>query len=219
MTTKRNATFSLFNLALLAVPTALIAFVVVVSSVRGIPVKNFFSDTNAIGDLPFYTGIVSNMGIILWFSSAVIAWFSARLAGNEVHRSQYLYLNYFGLLSLVLFLDDMLMIHEQVPGILPFVSEKKIYAAYLALVLYGMYRYRAVILKTPYSIAMMSLLFLLFSLVVDIFQERLEGEIGRYRIVLEDGFKFLGIVHWFGYCLASCHRMLSEKLTSGQQAN
>jgi hypothetical protein len=56
-------------------------------------------------------------------------------------------------------------------------------------------------------------------MVVDIFQERLEDEIGRYRIVLEDGFKFLGIVHWFGYCLASCHRMLSEKLTNGQQAN
>jgi hypothetical protein len=219
MTTKRNATFSLFNLALLAVPTALIAFAVVVSSVRGIPVRNFFSDTNAIGDLPFYTGIVSNMGIILWFSSAVMAWFSARLASNAVHRSQYHYLNYFGLLSMILFLDDMLMIHEQVPGILPFVSEKKIYAAYLALALYGMYRYRAVILKTPYSIAMMSLLFLLFSMVVDIFQERLEDEIGRYRIVLEDGFKFLGIVHWFGYCLASCHRMLSEKLTNGQQAN
>lgn len=216
---QRNATFNLFNLALLAVPTALIALVVVFSSIRGVPVRIFFSDTNAIGDLPFYTGIVSNMGIILWFSSAVIAWFSTSFARYDVHRSQYHYLNYFGLLSMVLFLDDMLMIHEQVPGILPFVSEKKIYAGYMLLAIYGLYRYRTVILKTPYITALMSLLFLLLSILVDLFQEQLEGEIGRFRIVLEDGFKFLGIVHWFGYCLASCHRVLSEKLISGQKAN
>jgi hypothetical protein len=56
--------------------------------------------------------------------------------------------------------------------------------------------------------------FLGLSVSVDVVQDQIEAILGTWRILVEDGFKLLGIAGWFGYFLRCALGALSPDATS-----
>lgn len=104
---------------------------------------------------------------------------------------------YFGFASAFLLLDDFFLIHEQASSF--GFSEKYFFLIYGLIIMGGLFIFRREILASDYLLLVIALGFLGASIGVDVIQSRIEGLIGEWRILFEDGFKFLGIVGWMGY--------------------
>jgi len=104
-------------------------------------------------------------------------------------------------MSIVLALDDLFMLHEAIFPNSFGISERLILLTYGLLVISGIVKFRKMILQTEYLILIVVLGCFGLSFIVDGFQESIEVVLGQWRILVEDGFKLLGFVGWFGYLL------------------
>ena len=179
------------------------------SLLTGIPLGTFTRDPAVIagkeGVAPLvnfkinpFIGIISNVGILFWCTSASVCFFSYFLTmlkkgPKKINNS--LFLRFFGLISLLMLFDDLFLFHESIAPKL-FLSEKLVYVCYLAIVSFGITRFRKVILQTEWIILCLAFVFFFLSLIFDIFESSLNIPI---IFILEDGLKFLGIASWSSY--------------------
>ena len=88
------------------ITTALVGTVIAVATFlvrrRGLATGFVLSDTQSIGDLPWYAGALSNAGIVMWVVTAAVAIFGSRLAEDRETRG---FLLSGGLLSSLLGFD------------------------------------------------------------------------------------------------------------------
>ncbi|WP_425410135.1 hypothetical protein [Hyphococcus sp.] len=155
----------------------------------------------------YYTGAVSNLGVVLWGMAASVALFGAALMdrGVAAGRRRRLFLCATAAISLIFMLDDLFLLHEDV---LPYrgVPEIVTYGAYALMMLgYGAVFARD-ILATRFLLAAATALFFMISTGWDVVLEDLD------LIVVEDGAKFVGICCWAGFAaLAAYDAVLSRK--------
>ncbi|MBD2206564.1 hypothetical protein H6G33_30780 [Calothrix sp. FACHB-1219] len=164
-------------------------------------------DPAALTNTPFYIGLFSNIGILLWCSCATICLFSYAIL-NQNNRSQELagFLLFSGLLTSFLTLDDLLMLHEEVfPLYLKF-PEKLFYVLYLMTILFGFGKNFKAIKKTEFIILSASVVFFILSILSD--------KIHNHHIVavMEDIFKIIGISTWLTYLTRLCGREINSLL-------
>ncbi|RDV14734.1 hypothetical protein DXT99_13595 [Pontibacter diazotrophicus] len=172
-----------------------------------IPVGNFTREPVAVAGLPFYVGFISNMGMLFWCAAAVLCIFSWLVfRQNESEKTLSSFLLYFGLLTLALLFDDFFQLHDYIFLFYLPISEKLIFLSYGILMLSGLIIFRDYILmQTDFFVFFTAFVFLGLSIVVDSLQHQLQPFLGEdIRILLEDGFKFFGIVGWFGYFAKVC---------------
>ena len=159
-------------------------------------------DPSALAGAPPYTGLLSNFGVVIWFCTAAVllfvAWSQPPLRGRLLLP---------GLLSLVLGLDDGLMLHEELlpnlAGVHYTVMQPALYALYAALLGLSLRGIRGYLLD---PVLLAAIFCLGGSVAVDML---LESHLlsDRNPLVLdeglamwlEDGLKLLGIVAWGGY--------------------
>ena len=165
-------------------------------------------DPSALAGAPAYTGLFSNAGVALWLSCASILLFCAR-------RHRFLWMP--GLLSLLLGLDDGLMLHEElIPqwlGLSDRVVQPGLYMVYAALLGLSLRPMRPWMKEPQFLILLAAMLCLGASIGVDLMIESqwlsarhpLMLDHG-YAMWLEDGLKLLGIVAWWGYWTGFCAR-------------
>lgn len=188
-------------LALLYVlPLLFLVAVVVASRKTGVPLTTFTRDPVAVAGLSPFTGVASNLGAIFWSATAAIclfSWIALRSYSNESKLATFLLCS--GLITTLLLLDDFFLLHESFFPKYLGMSEKVVVLCYGLLVLAWIVIFRKFILRTEYLILAVAFAFFGASLCVDVFQYPIERLIGDWRILLEDGFKLLGIVGWLGY--------------------
>ncbi|BAY60062.1 hypothetical protein NIES22_01190 [Calothrix brevissima NIES-22] len=164
-------------------------------------------DTAALTNTPFYIGLFSNIGILLWCSCATICLFSyAILKQNNRYRELTGFLLFSGLLTSFLTLDDLLMLHEEVfPLYLKF-PEKLFYVLYLMTILFGFGKNFQAIKKTEFIILSAAIVFFILSILSD--------KIHNHHIVavMEDVFKIIGISTWLTYLTRLCWREINNLL-------
>ena len=97
--------------------------------------------------------------------------------------------------------DDLFMVHESVFPLYLKINEKVVMAMYLLSMGFFLIRYRYKILNTPYLVLISSLGFLGLSMITDTVLATLPD----YQYLLEDGFKFLGIMGWLYYFTQTCY--------------
>ena len=161
-------------------------------------------DVQAIADLPFYTGGLSTLGLLLWSASAAMCFltYAVLRAGGGSPFVRVLGLG--GAWTLLLLLDDAYMLHDAIlPG----------YLGLPGAILTGLYvalgggmalRYRAILARTPYLLILLSLGALGVSVGVDgLVDAGLYGKSGLVYLA-EDGSKLIGIVFWTGYVAHTC---------------
>lgn len=210
-------------LLLLYVPTLLgIGVLVVVDLVADIPLRLFFIDPVAEFAAPMYVGLVSNFGVALWVSTASVCLFGAWLLHRDLRTlPEAQFLLGAGLISAVLGFDDLYLMHEEVLPERLHIPEPVVFAAYGALVLGFLFRFRKPILRSEFALLLLAFGFFAFSIFVDVVIPEEEFEIvgdlaGRHLI--EDGFKLFGIVSWTAYFWRVAVRMVGGALRRPREA-
>lgn len=156
-------------------------------------------------------GLVSNLGIAMWTASATLTTFIGLwLTAQGGFSRLAVFLLFASGFTVVLLLDDLLMLHEFVFPSMG-IAEEWIYATYLG----GGLAYGALALMT-FRWARLGLLvlaggFLGGSVAVDVFSD--DGWWWS-AYLLEDGLKLFGIFAWFGFHASICYAAISDRPTA-----
>lgn len=167
-----------------------------------VPIYYLTLDPVAVGNEPFYTGALSNIGILFWCAATTVCWFcfALLLELKEKKQLQLFFLTSGALTALLLF-DDLFVLHSiGFPQYLKIPEESIVYIYFLIVSTYFALFHR-IILSTeniPFTFALIffALSILLDKEVLPIPDYWLEN---GNNLLLEDGFKILGIVSWFYY--------------------
>ena len=196
--------FSLPLLGLLLLP--------VISILTTRPIAEFTRDPSAVLKTSPLIGLVSNLGVLLWCASTVIALFSALvLRRSQTQPRTVLFLLSAGGFTMMLMLDDFFMGHEALSH--RGVPEEAVFLVYGLLFVAGLWLFRPIILASEYSLLIATCILLGLSVIVDVFQSDVEQILGQWRILFEDGFKFLGITGWLAWITLFCVSLLSNRNT------
>ncbi len=158
-----------------------------------IPYDELFLDPAAYGNVPWYAGLVSELGVTGWVGAATVAAVGARVAGLDGRVGARRYLGGAALFTTLLALDDLFQFHVVVTDAL---SQPKIafYGLYLALGSWWLAVNRAEARRTRWPLLAAAVVALATSVAVDVVIAPTPGE-----LLAEDSAKFLGIVAWALY--------------------
>jgi hypothetical protein len=187
------------------------------STLKGIPMYKFMRDPSSIAHIHPFAGVMSNLGVLLWCASATICLFGwAILCGRTSETKFSNFFLYFGLMTILLMLDDLFRLHESIFPNLFGVPEKITFIGYGVLTLCGMITFKKCIIETEFLILLLAFIFFGLSLTIDLFfSHSIEQFLGHWRIFFEDCFKLLGIVGWFGYFGRCCFVEINSITESG----
>ncbi len=152
-----------------------------------------YRDANAIAGNPFYYGILESLTAALMISSGSIIIFQA-FSEKWDNSSPFWFCLSIGLLTVVMGLDDLLMLHESVWFLYWRLREIHVYIAYAALLSFSTLYFWRVFLETPFPL----LAFALACLALAAVEDRLQ--IG---FSIEDYLEIVGFSFWFCYILGS----------------
>ncbi|WP_051469967.1 hypothetical protein [Fischerella sp. PCC 9605] len=190
---------SLFAVYVLTISAFIV--VAIISRLKKIPIAYLTRDPAAILGQPFYIGLLSNIGILLWCSCAAICIFSFFVLKKDIKKKESKFLLFSGLLSSILLIDDLLMVHEDVFPNYLHISEKLFFLGYAVILSLYLINFVETIVKTDFIILILAFAFFGMSIVSDTLFSNINN---NYMFLFEDGAKLLGIVTWFIYFARVC---------------
>ena len=190
-------------------PALILLFIASLISVqRNIPIANITRSLAITGGHPLL-GVISNIGAILWSSSAAFCCLSHGLLKKRKDlRGELEFVMFGGFISTILLFDDLLMLHEQIFPNYIGVSERVTFFLYGLLIVLYLIRFSKLILKTEFIYLVFALFFFALSVMIDLMPD----SILPMHYLFEDGTKLLGIVSWASYQYSICFRQI-ETLT------
>lgn len=232
------------GLLLVIIYVPLLVLALVLGSQQTIPVAVLLDDVTAAANVPFYTGILSNLGIVLWVGTSAVCLFTGFVwqTVHVDHRVSF-YLKSAGLLTLFLALDDLLLLHDELLEDYLGIPEPLSFAVYIGLIMLFIIHFRTLIHQSDYLLLLIAFAFFGVSIFVDNVQQLLptvygtvretaglagsadsgtlqqaSGAMSNFRYLLEDGSKLLGIVAWALYFVRYCGQHLAQVLSSKSHA-
>lgn len=160
------------------------------------PLRDLFLDPAHLTGSPWYTGALSNLGILVWTSGVAFASAGAWVAHRIGRQSAARFLAFGAVATLILVLDDVFALHA---GPLKNILGGSKKAAQLVVVfpaLAWVVVYFDDIRRTRSALLFAALASLAGSVVVDV---GIGGLTGDTSLLAEDGMKFLGILAWSQY--------------------
>ncbi len=160
---------------------------------EGIPYADLVLDPAQYGRRPWYTGLVSNLGVLGWTTATVASAMGAAAAHRGGRPGAAQYLRAGASLSGLLLLDDLFQLHIVVPRAL---GQPKMvfYACYAVLAAWWAVGETKELLRTRWPLLGAAVAALATSVAVDVLADGGEG-----ALVVEDSAKFLGILAWALY--------------------
>lgn len=160
-----------------------------------IPLSHLTRDPATVSDMPFYIGLLSTLGIMLWSASAGVCClgaFTSTYSSDTPNNVRFFLFS--GLLSIMFTADDAFLLHEEVFPVYLNIQEVIVYLVYVLILSgYLLFSWRH-ILKTHYILFLMALLLWGLSIIIDLLIP-----IRNITVFIEDALKFSGIVFWFAY--------------------
>jgi len=164
----------------------------IISKRYQIPFKEITGDPASIFKAHPFTGIVSNIGVLLWCATCAILLFSYVALRKIEQKHTLLFLLFSGMITGILLIDDLFMLHDYIFYSFG-MNQNTMYTLYLIIFITYFIYYRALIIKAPgLTFLTLALFFLTGSVVLDIFVENV-----GIQYFFEDGLKLLGIANWF----------------------
>ncbi|BAU63128.1 hypothetical protein STA3757_04860 [Stanieria sp. NIES-3757] len=156
------------------------------------------------------TGMISNIGILLWCSCAAICLFCFKLLKNKpLNREFSSFFLLSGYLTAILVLDDLFLLHEDIFPKYLNISEKVVLCTYAIVILLYLAKFKKLILKTDFFFLFLSFIFFSLSILSEIM-------IKKDLIMLEDWLKLFGIVNWLAYFTRVCFQQIEKTFQSQQ---
>lgn len=173
-------------------------------AISGINMTTLSRDPSQLTHQPFYIGLLSNLGVLMWCAAAAVSLFSSVLIrvkkGSAVEAK---FLQYIGILTTILLFDDLLMVHDIIFPKYLHLSELFVYFGYFIYMSCFLLKfYRFILEQTEYKLFILAFIFFGASIAMD--THLLPGGID-----VEDGFKILGITSYSYYCIIVSARLLS----------
>ena len=157
-----------------------------------------------LGHLPFYAGILSIVGNLLWAATAAVCFFSAWLLRADVQgRQGKHFLSMSSLLTSLLLIDGLFQMHRLFYVKYLHLTTFFIYGVYGACVLGYFGYFRKQIRETEFLLLALALIFFILAVVFDTF-----SILPRGATAFSDGLKLFGIVSWFTYFIRTCRVVL-----------
>ncbi|HUF83638.1 MAG TPA: hypothetical protein VMQ81_03495 [Acidimicrobiia bacterium] len=180
------------------------------SGVQALSSTDIFQDPPVTTGEPFYLGLGSNVGILLWAATVVICLFTWFALGPGHVRAQ----SGRGLLAVagltvVLLADDLLILHERVFRYELRISEPQVMGIYAVIGVGCMLVAYRLIRQSPDRVLFVSVV-VLFAVAValDVIDESETTITGAGA--LEDAAEFLGVVGWLAFWSRTCARLLAS---------
>lgn len=183
-------------LPLAVVWAAAIGVVAVAGLQRQVPVTELFLDPAAVAGVPWWTGLLSQLGLLGWMIAAVAAGGGAWLAGRLGRRSAAVFLGSGAVVTVLLLADDLLQVHAV---LLPRIGIDKPLSQLLIVAPAPVWAltHRREILRTRWLVFAAAIAGFVASTAVDVWWAPTGSDVGR--TLVEDGTKFLGICAWAQY--------------------
>jgi len=191
-------------------PIAFLALTVAASRAMHVPLPDFSRDPTATLHGSALTGVQSNVGVLVWWTGAAVAFFAAFLApreGSDAAASSFLIWS--GAITAVLTLDDLFQFHEDLAERYLRLNDKIVVAIYGIAVLAYLVRFRRLILRTDYPLLVAGLALFAGSNAVDLLLQ--DRWLSDWRIFVEDGLKLLGIVSWSAYLIRASRQLTARQ--------
>jgi hypothetical protein len=170
-----------------------------------ITLSYFTRDVVALGDLPFFAGLTSQVGGMLWSVALGICVFAVLLLqqqGRNGDAKRFLLQS--AVLTGVLLLDDIFLVHEDIGPDYLHIGEKTIVVTYFLFTLFYLFSNRKEIFSSDYLVLGVALGMFATSIFFDAADLDDYDSLSRifteqFQTFLEDGFKFVGIATWLVY--------------------
>ena len=175
----------------------------VVARMSDVGIAALTHDPNSLRGVPFYAGLLSNVGVMLWAATAGVCFFAAGLARRRQRGQRWFFL-LGGLLTTLLLLDDLFMLHQDVFAGMFGIPEPLTYFAYAAVAAGFLLAFRRRILAGEFVPLAAALALFGVSVALDVVLPAWE--------LLEDGAKLLGIGCWSAYFVTTAARDLRTRL-------
>ena len=148
--------------------------------------------------------MISNIGILLWGAAASICFFTTFLESISSESSKLLLLG--GILSSLLCIDDFFLLHDR------YIGPDFLNFTYLAISILILVRFRRILKEIGLFNLVISILFLGLSIFIDGVIQQIFNQSYQLTQLIEEGFKFLGIVCWLNFwCKASNYALKFNK--------
>lgn len=186
--------------------------------VQIIPIAHLVRDTTAVARVPFYTGAISNIGIMLWCATIAICLFTSAVIrkSNRVKSEMACFLKSAGFFTFYLMLDDTFLFHEKVFPTFIGLSNTVVFTLIAIAASIFILSFIKIIFTTNYILFFFGIGLLSTSVVCDKIHDYglfylLDINSSGVKYMLEDGFKLFGITGWFSYFTLTCFEALSRK--------
>ncbi|MFQ4145783.1 hypothetical protein [Chlorogloeopsis sp. ULAP02] len=191
------------------------------SKIFNISMYELTADPAEVVGRPPYTGLFSNIGIVLWSSAAAVCIFSAVLTKiNQIcFKKWFNFLLASFLLTSFLLLDDLFQLHETYPVIffgvdanlpennrpLQNLLEGLFFIVYFIYVFLYLFYFRKQIRQTEYHFLALAFILFFLSIAVD-----MTSMIKIGHDIIEESFKLFGIISWLIYFSKTCSSIVLQ---------
>lgn len=165
---------------------------------RQVPYDQLLLDPNNLNKVPWYTGLVSNLGILGWTTATATAFFGSGVARYGNRQAAASMLRRGGVLSCVLLFDDLFQLHVAVKPLFG-VSKSMVYVAYLAVAGWWFVTQFREIRRTRVELLIAAGIAFAGSVIVDQVGADAPGLSDQSALLVEDACKFLGVLAWALY--------------------
>jgi hypothetical protein len=187
------------------ITTLILGTVFFLSKKYNIPFEKFTGDPALINKSNPFIGIISNVGALIWCTTASICLFSSSLLYFYNKKENSKFMLFSGVFTTILLLDDFFMIHDSaVYMIYPNdISQIILLLSYAIFAIWYIYNFYKIIIKEDYIILGTAFFFLGLSVGIDLFFES-----SKLEYFIEDSFKFIGIISWMLFFVTTCRKQL-----------
>ncbi len=187
-----------------------LAILVAAQAQTAAPLRELFLDPAFITGAPWYTGALSNLGIFVWTLgvafAAAGAWVARRTGRDDAAR----FLAVGTVATLIMVLDDIFAIHSSVLNDVVWLPRAAAQFLIVAPTIFWVLRYLDDLRRTRFFILFAGLACFVGSVLID-----QTGFLrGDTALLVEDGFKFLGILAWCQYFVLTARDIAASAITS-----
>ncbi len=137
-------------------------------------------------------GLIPNICILIWCSTAAVCLFTAALLKAEAKIS--IFFLFSGLLTAILVLDEQFMLHQNIIPTYLHIPKAGVMLGYLILIASYLVFFRSFLMRHQFFLFVSALFFFAASVVCDLSWHR-----GNVSELIEDALQMIGMVLWFSY--------------------
>ena len=182
-------------------PSSILYLVILyLSNIHNIKLSLVIRDLAQTCGYPIGVGMISNIGILLWGAAASICLFTTFSENINRESSKLLLLG--AIFSSLLCIDDLFLLHDR------YIGPDFLNLTYLAISIFLLVRFRRILKKIGLFNLIISILFLGLSVFFDGVIQQIFNQSYELTQLIEEGFKFIGIVCWLNFwCKASSNAL------------